>query len=95
MVVHLLVLIGVLEVIGAAIGGIQTCQIEIAASLTWGFAIALDLPTFALVTRDRDVPVPLGPLSPSRTIVTVGLPFGGAVAGTRSSNCGARPRGER
>lgn len=50
MVVHLLVLIGVLEVIGAAIGGIQTCQIEIAASLTWGFAIALDLPPFALVT---------------------------------------------
>lgn len=49
MVVHLFVLIRVLEVVGTAIGGIEACQIEVAASLTWGFAIALDLAPFAFV----------------------------------------------
>ena len=49
MVVHLLVLIRVLEVVGAAIGGIETCQVEVAASLARSLAIALYLSTFAFV----------------------------------------------
>lgn len=39
----------VLEVVRAAVGRIETGQVEVAASLTWRFTIAFDLAPFTLI----------------------------------------------
>ena len=46
---HLLELLRVLDAVGTAVGRIETLEVEVAASLTWGFAIAFDLAPLALV----------------------------------------------
>lgn len=46
---HRLVLVRVLEIVGAAVGGVKTRQVEVAASLARSLAIALDLASFAFV----------------------------------------------
>ena len=46
----LLKVVGVLEIIGAAVGGIKALEVEVSASLAGGFAIAFDLATFAFIT---------------------------------------------
>lgn len=53
---HLLELVAVFERV-AAVGSVGALQVEIAAALTWRLAIALDLPPFALITRNADIPV--------------------------------------
>lgn len=49
--------IRVSEVVGAAVGGVQACQIEIAASLTRGLAITLDLAPLTLITTEESASV--------------------------------------
>lgn len=53
--VHLLVLIRVLEVVGAAVGRVQTLQVEMATSLARRLAVALDLASLALVAGYNSV----------------------------------------
>lgn len=45
--------LGILEVARAAIRRVETREIEIATSLTWGFSVAFDLPSLALVTINK------------------------------------------
>ena len=53
---HLFELLRILEPI-AAVGCIDTLEIEIPASLTRGLSITLDLPALAFIARDRDVSI--------------------------------------
>lgn len=46
---NLLEVVRFLEIAGAAIRGVETRQIEVAASLAWGLPIAFDLSSLALV----------------------------------------------
>lgn len=52
MVGHLFELVRILETVRATVGRIETLEVEMAASLTRGLAIALDLAALALVTAD-------------------------------------------
>jgi hypothetical protein len=48
-------IVRVLEVAGAAVGGVEACQIEVAATLARRLAIALDLSPLALIAGNGDV----------------------------------------
>ena len=48
-ILHLLELGRVFESIGAAVGSVHAVETEVAASMTWCLAIALDFPPFALI----------------------------------------------
>ena len=56
---HLLVLLRLFEVVGAAVGRIHALQVQVPASRARCLAVALDLAPFALIARDRDISVPL------------------------------------
>jgi hypothetical protein len=53
-VAHLPELVRVLEVVGATVGSIEAGQVEVAASLARGLAIALDLSALALVATEQE-----------------------------------------
>lgn len=50
---HCAELIRVLEAGGTAVGSIDALESEVAASLAWGLAVALDLSSFAFVASER------------------------------------------
>lgn len=91
--------IRVLEVIGAAIGRVQTGQIEVATAQTWRLAVALDLATLALIAdretyklaRTRKRKQKLGQYIPQSAVVQgLASPNRGSTRGDEMAECSRR-----